>query len=82
MDPIFRFEQTLLNPDEYKTLFTEAVLEHVEVIGVSSAIKRPRPPVFVSLPPLTSTWESLKQIIPTVGGKRVISRHFHDVMSF
>ncbi|KAL0271579.1 UNVERIFIED_CONTAM: hypothetical protein PYX00_008634 [Menopon gallinae] len=66
MPHFYRFERTLLNPDEYKTLFTEAVLEHAEVIGVSSAVKRPRPPVFVSLPPLTSTWESLKQIIPTV----------------
>jgi len=63
---ISRFEETLMNIDDYKTLFTEAVLEQVEVIGVSSAVARPRPPVFVSLPPLASNWNSLKQIIPTV----------------
>lgn len=66
MPHYYRFEKTLVNPDQYKTLFTEAVLQHVEVIGVSSAVTRPRPPVFVSLPPLSSTWESLTFIIPTV----------------
>lgn len=52
--------------DKYKTLFTEAVHQHVEVIGVSSAVSRPRPPVFVSLPQSASTWKSLTQIIPMV----------------
>lgn len=55
-----------MNPDQYKTLFTEAVLQLVEVIGVSSAVQRPKPPVFVSLPPMSSTWESLTLIIPIV----------------
>lgn len=66
MPHFYKFEKTLLNPDQYKTLFTEAILQNVEVIGVSSAVTRPRPPVFVSLPPLSSSWESLGLVIPTV----------------
>ncbi|KAK6631555.1 hypothetical protein RUM44_006083 [Polyplax serrata] len=66
MPHFYRFEKKLVNPDQYKTLFTEAVLQLVEVIGVSSAVQRPKPPVFVSLPPMSSTWESLTLIIPIV----------------
>ncbi|XP_063225903.1 myogenesis-regulating glycosidase isoform X2 [Bacillus rossius redtenbacheri] len=62
----YRFENKLRNPDEYKTLFTEAVLQSVGVTGVSSTIVRPRAPVFVSLPPFSSSWESLGMVIPTV----------------
>lgn len=68
---MFRFEKTLLNPDQYKTLFTEAILQTEQVIGVSSAVTRPRPPVFVSLPPLSSSWESLGLVIPTVSSYSV-----------
>lgn len=59
-------EQNLTNPDHYKALFTNSILSSVSVIGVSGAITRPPAPVFVSLPSLPSTWESLQVIIPTV----------------
>lgn len=36
------------------------------MLGVSSAISRPPAPIFLSLPSLQSTWESLQVIIPTV----------------
>lgn len=62
----YKMEQNLTNPDHYKALFTKSVLSSVSVIGVSGAITRPPAPVFVSLPSLPSTWESLQVIIPTV----------------
>lgn len=62
----YQMERNLTNPDHYKRLFTDAILSSVNVIGVSGAIVRPPTPVFVSLPSLPSTWESLQVIIPTV----------------
>lgn len=62
----YNLHHNLTNPDEYKALFTTAVLNSVSVIGVTGAITRPPAPVFVSLPSLPSTWESLQVIIPTV----------------
>jgi len=61
----YSMRRNLTNPDEYKALFTSAVLSSVSVIGVSGAITRPPAPIFVSLPSLPSTWESLQVIIPT-----------------
>lgn len=62
----YSLHKNLTNPDEYKALFTTAVMNSVSVIGVTGAITRPPAPVFVSLPTLPSTWESLQVIIPTV----------------
>ncbi|PSN44064.1 hypothetical protein C0J52_15921 [Blattella germanica] len=62
----YHFENQLINPDQYKTIFTESVLHEVGVVGVSSAVTRPKAPVFISLPPFPSTWKSMSQIIPTV----------------
>jgi hypothetical protein len=64
MPRYYEFEHQLVNIDQYKTIFTNVVLNSVNVIGVSNAIQRPRPPVFVSLPPLPSDWESLQTIVP------------------
>ncbi|XP_046687461.1 myogenesis-regulating glycosidase-like [Homalodisca vitripennis] len=61
----YSMERNLTNPDEYKALITNAILSSVSVIGVSGAITRPPAPIFVSLPSLPSTWESLQVIIPT-----------------
>lgn len=62
----YSMRRNLTNPDEYKALFTNAIKSGVRVIGVSGAITRPPAPVFVSLPSLPSTWESLQVIIPTI----------------
>ncbi|KAF4532919.1 hypothetical protein B566_EDAN015631 [Ephemera danica] len=64
MPHYYQFHSQLTNPDQYKTLFTNIILNSVSVVGVSSAVQRPRPPVFVSLPPLPSGWESLQSIVP------------------
>ncbi len=46
-------------------MFIDCTLAAVPVLGVSSAISRPPAPIFLSLPSLQSTWESLQVIIPT-----------------
>ena len=61
----YQFKRNLTNPDHYKAMFTDCALNAVPVLGVSSAISRPPVPVFLSLPSLQSTWESLQVIIPT-----------------
>lgn len=61
----YQFKNNLTNPDYYKAVFTECALAAAPVLGVSSAISRPPAPIFVSLPSLQSTWESLQVIIPT-----------------
>jgi alpha-glucosidase (family GH31 glycosyl hydrolase) len=66
MPHYYRFENELTNPDHYKTIFTDSVLCAVGVVGVSSAITRPKAPVFVSLPPFASSWKSMQSIIPIV----------------
>ncbi|XP_039291821.1 myogenesis-regulating glycosidase-like isoform X2 [Nilaparvata lugens] len=67
MPQYYRMERNLTNPDHYKQLLTAAILSgQLSVLGVSGAVARPPAPVFVSLPSLPSTWESLQVIIPTV----------------
>ncbi|KAG7189909.1 hypothetical protein KM043_006078 [Ampulex compressa] len=76
MPHYYRCEQPLTNPDHYKTLFTKAILGSIPVIGVSSAISRPRAPVFVSLPPFPSSWKAIKTVIPTVLSYGIIGYPF------
>lgn len=66
MPHYYRSEKLLTNPDQYKTIFTKTFENTLNIIGVSSAISLPRPPIFVSLPPFESTWEALGNIIPTM----------------
>ncbi|XP_035447443.2 myogenesis-regulating glycosidase isoform X2 [Spodoptera frugiperda] len=66
MPHYFRCEHLLTNPDQYKKIFTKTFEKMFNIIGVSSAVSLPRPPIFVSLPPFESTWEALKLVIPTM----------------
>lgn len=66
MPHYYRCEKLLTNPDQYKTIFTKTFDKTLSIIGVSSAISLPRPPIFVSLPPFESTWESMRLVIPTM----------------
>ncbi|XP_039314265.1 uncharacterized protein LOC105203071 isoform X2 [Solenopsis invicta] len=66
MPHYYKCEEPLTNPDHYKTIFTRSILGTIPVIGVSSAISRPRAPVFVSLPPFPSSWKAITTVIPTV----------------
>uniref|UniRef100_A0ABD2WU37 Myogenesis-regulating glycosidase n=1 Tax=Trichogramma kaykai TaxID=54128 RepID=A0ABD2WU37_9HYME len=67
MPHYFQCSRPLASPDHYKSLFVDALLASpLPVIGVSSAVQRPRGPVFVSLPPFASSWKAIKTVIPTV----------------
>ncbi|XP_068622539.1 myogenesis-regulating glycosidase isoform X2 [Battus philenor] len=66
MPHYYQCEKQLINPDQYKTIFTKTFEKTLDIIGVSSAVTLPRPPIFVSLPPFESTWEALRQVIPTM----------------
>ncbi|KAG6454526.1 hypothetical protein O3G_MSEX008759 [Manduca sexta] len=66
MPHYYRCEKTLINPDQYKTIFTKTFEKTLNIIGVSSAISLPKPPIFVSLPPFESTWEAMRLVIPTM----------------
>ncbi|XP_046432463.1 myogenesis-regulating glycosidase [Neodiprion fabricii] len=76
MPHYYKCQKPLTNPDHYKTLFTEAILSSVPVIGVSGAITRPKTPVFVSLPPFPSSWKAIKTVIPTVLSYGIIGYPF------
>ncbi|XP_016845617.1 myogenesis-regulating glycosidase isoform X3 [Nasonia vitripennis] len=76
MPHYYKCEQPLTNPDHYKSLFVNSILGSVPVIGVSSAIARPRAPVFVSLPPFPSSWKAIKTVIPTVLSYGIIGYPF------
>lgn len=66
MPHYYQCNKSLVNPDQYKSIFLSSIEEHVQLFGVSGAISVPRPPAFLSLPPLNSSWEGLQSIIPTV----------------
>ncbi|KOB78873.1 Uncharacterized protein OBRU01_01582 [Operophtera brumata] len=66
MPHYYRCEKFLINPDQYKTHFTKTFEKTLNIIGVSSAVSLPRPPIFVSLPPFESSWEALRSVIPTM----------------
>lgn len=66
MPHYYQCEKSLINPDQYKTIFTKTFEKILNIIGVSSAINLPRPPTFVSLPPFESSWEALRLVIPTM----------------
>lgn len=62
----FRCEKSLKNPDEYMKIFTETFEKSLNIVGVSSAVTLPRPPIFVAMPRLESTWGALRTVIPTM----------------
>ncbi|XP_059614356.1 myogenesis-regulating glycosidase isoform X1 [Phlebotomus argentipes] len=63
MPHYYQCNKTLYNPDQYKTIFTTALEGVISLIGVSSAVTVPRPPAFVSLPPVNSSWDGLKTVV-------------------
>lgn len=64
MPHYYQCSKSLDNPDQYKTFFTSALNDGmVKVIGQSSANSVPRPPTFLSLPPVNSSWMGLESVI-------------------
>lgn len=61
----YQCNRSLINPDQYKTLFTSSIDESIALFGVSGAVQVPRPPAFLGLPPVNSSWEGLQSIVTT-----------------
>lgn len=63
----YQCRQTLNNPDMYAKIFTTNLnLEMINYIGVSTATSTPKPPTFLSLPPVNSSWDSLRTLVISV----------------
>lgn len=72
----YKCNTTLDNPDEYKTVFINKLENILSMIGVSGAVSVPRPPIFVSLPPVNSSWYGIKTIITAAMSYGVIGYPF------
>ncbi|XP_058455763.1 myogenesis-regulating glycosidase isoform X1 [Malaya genurostris] len=72
----YQCSSMLENPDQYKTTFMNRFEGNLNIFGVSSAISVPRPPAFLSLPPVNSSWSGLQNIIPTLLAYGVIGFPF------
>lgn len=66
MPHYYQCEKALTNPDKYKTIFINSLQGVTNIVGVSSAVERPRAPIFVSLPQFESSWTGLQSVIPTI----------------
>jgi alpha-glucosidase (family GH31 glycosyl hydrolase) len=64
----YEFFKPLSSADYYKDLILKSLrpIQSVRTIGVSSAVKLPKLPTFVSLSPTESSWEGLQSVIPNV----------------
>ncbi|XP_065366290.1 myogenesis-regulating glycosidase isoform X1 [Calliphora vicina] len=71
----YQCRQTLDNPDMYARIFTES-LESIGFIGVSTASIVPKPPAFLSTPPINSSWAGLNEVMSTVLSYGVIGYPF------
>lgn len=76
MPRYYQCATTLVNPDHYKSIFMKRIEGKINIFGVSSAITVPRPPAFLNLPPVNSSWAGLRSIIPTVLSYGVIGHPF------
>lgn len=62
----YQCEKPLTNPDEYKSILINRLQREISITAVNSAVVRPRAPIFVSLPPVESSWKGLQSVIPTI----------------
>lgn len=61
----YQCSKSLLNPDQYKTIFGAKFEESIKIMAYSGAISPPKLPAFLSLPPVNASWEGLQSILPT-----------------
>lgn len=66
----------LLNPDEYKTEFTNRINGPLRIIGVSGAVSVPQLPAFLSLPPVNTSWVGLQTVITSTLSYGIIGYPF------
>lgn len=76
MPHYYQCEKPLSNPDQYKTILINRLQGEVSIVGVGSAVERPRAPIFVSLPPFESSWKGLQNVIPTILSYGIIGYPF------
>lgn len=65
MPHYYQCSKSLLNPDQYKTIFGSKFEDSVRIMAYSGAISPPKLPTFLSLPPVNASWEGLQSILPT-----------------
>lgn len=76
MPHYYQCSKSLINPDQYKSIFTSNIDDSISVFGVSGAVTIPKPPAFLGLPPVNSSWEGLQSIITTALSYGVIGFPF------
>lgn len=65
MPHYYQCSRSLLNPDEYKTIFGRKFEDSIKIWAYSGAITVPKLPSFLALPPVNASWEGLQSILPT-----------------
>lgn len=66
MPHYYQCNQSLLNPDQYKTIFVSSLeASGVPLFGVSGAVSTVKPPAFLALPAVNASWEGLQSIVTT-----------------
>lgn len=76
MPKFYESSQQMLNPDQYKTFFMDSTTGSLSLLGVSGAISVPRPPAFLSLPQVNSTWHGLKTVLTSIINYGIIGYPF------
>lgn len=76
MPHYYQCSKSLLNPDEYKTIFGRKFENSIRIMAYSGAITSPKLPSFLSLPPVNASWEGLQSILPTALAYGVIGYPF------
>lgn len=72
----YECSRSLFNPDQYKTLFMDGVKNSLSFLGISGSVSVLRPPTFLSLPQLNSTWHGLKSVLTSVINYGIIGYPF------
>ncbi|KAL7019628.1 hypothetical protein ACKWTF_011184 [Chironomus riparius] len=76
MPKFYDSSEALLNPDQYKSIFMDNITSSLTLLGVSGAISVPRPPAFLSLPQVNSTWHGLKTVLTSIINYGIIGYPF------
>lgn len=76
MPHYYQCSKSLINPDQYKSLFTAAIVDQLPIFGVSGAVAVPKPPAFLGLPPVNSSWQGLQSIVTSALSYGVIGFPF------
>ncbi|ODM99434.1 hypothetical protein Ocin01_07257 [Orchesella cincta] len=64
----YQYSERVPSSDHAKDMLLQTIrsIPHLSTIGVSSAVKLPKPPTFVGLSPTESSWQGLQTVIPNI----------------